>query len=411
MNMSGKDFSALYSVYSWPNVVLVFFGGLAGDYFGLRIASMFFCIFVVLGTVLVAIGPTFFAPANGYFGKQAWGVMVAGRILLGVGAESLNVIQTSMIVRWFSDTTFMATAFGFALSMSRLGSTVAIFFGKSIGYIKWLWLGAAFTGVSLVAILVYSLLDRLSEKHIKREPPQKEKINIKAVLGFDMRFWFIATLTTVYYACVIPFIGLLASFLSLKYFPDNDFMVSVVSTIINMASMILAPFLGKVVDSIGRRPYFILGGSLLLLPAHFLLAWPDSLGESYLIPILPIVMIGLSFSLVPAALWPSIPLVIESENTATAYGLMTSIQNIGLAVINILTGALIDISTEVFMVLFLVIDLVGIVLSCLLIYYDHKKGRQLCVTRRSKPNTVSVEAINPSSYLESSQPILAEESD
>lgn len=408
--MNGKDFSALYSVYSWPNVILVFFGGLAGDYFGLRIASLFFCTFVVAGTVLVAIGPTFFSPENGYLGKQAWGVMMAGRVLLGVGGESLNVIQTSMIVRWFSSTTFMATAFGFALSMSRLGSTVAIFFGKHVGYKRWLWLGAAFTGISLIAILIYSLLDRISEKHIERKPQQKEKINIKAVLSFDKRFWFIAALTTVYYACVTPFIGLLASFLSLKYFPDNDFMVSVVSTIINMASMILAPFLGKVVDTVGRRPYFILGGSLLLLPAHFLLAWPTPLGTSAVIPVLPVVMIGLSFSLVPAALWPSIPLVIDSENTATAYGLMTSIQNIGLAIVNIITGALIDISTEVFMVLFLSIDLVGIILSCLLIYYDHKKGGQLCATRDAKKEKLSVEAINPSNYLESNQSIF-EESD
>lgn len=332
LNMSAKDFSLLYSVYSWPNIVLVFFGGLAGDYFGLRKASMFFCSFVLLGTAIVAVGATFFSPSKGYNGKQAWGIIMAGRILLGVGGESLNVIQTSMVVRWFAGTSHMAMAFGIALSMSRLGSTVAIFFGKAAGYVLWLWIGTGFTLLSFTSIILYSIFDKISEKHIVRKPREKEKINLKAVLSFDKRFWFIASLTTIYYASVLPFISLLASFLSLKYFPDNDFMVSTLSTVINLTSMCLAPFLGKVVDIIGRRPYFIVGGSLLIVPAHILLAWPTPITESPIIPIIPIAIIGLSFSLVPAALWPSIPLIIDSENTATAYGLMTSIQNIGLEI-------------------------------------------------------------------------------
>lgn len=380
MGIDLAKFSVLYSVYSWPNVVLAFFGGMIGDRFGLRISSFVFSIFVFLGTAVVAVG--------GMFGNiNGWIIMVVGRVLLGIGGESLNVIQTAMMAAWFEDTTYMAMAFGLVLSASRLGDSLSISLAGPVvnamgNYKGWLWIGAVICFGSVLACVAYSLLDRWSEKYHQKKAAAPEKMNWTAFLRFDPRFWVISLLTMIYYAGVTPFLGQASSFLTTKYYHNNSALAGLISSIIIYTSMVLSPFLGRIVDHFGRRPYFILGGALFILPAHILLAWENPISKA--IPILPIVMIGLSFSLVPAALWPSIPLLIEEDNIATAYGAMTSIQNLGLALFNLATGPLLMIGPNIFMILFVCVDVVGILLAHLLIVMDHRAGAQLCVTGPEK---------------------------
>jgi MFS family permease len=389
MDITLTDFSVLYSVYSWPNVVLAFFGGMIGDRFGLRISAFVFSLFVFLGTVVVAVGPQF---VGGYKG---WIVMVVGRVLLGIGGESLNVIQTAMNAAWFEDTTYMAMAFGLVLSVSRLGDSLSISLAGPVvkamkGYTGWLWIGAAICFMSVLAVVAYAILDKWSEKYHQKKGAAPEKINWGAVLTFDSRFWIISLLTMIYYAGVTPFLGQASSFLTEKYYPNDTSKAGLVSSIVIYTSMFLSPFLGRVVDHFGRRPYFILGGALFILPAHILLAWENPLSQA--VPILPIVMIGLSFSLVPAALWPSIPLLIDEENIATAYGAMTSIQNLGLALFNLATGPLLIIGPNVFMLLFVCVDVLGILLAHSLIILDHKKGASLCATSADKEAAIAAKA-------------------
>lgn len=380
MGIDSTQFSVLYSVYSWPNVILAFFGGMLGDRFGLRISAFGFSLFVLLGTIVVAVG--------GIFGNfKGWIIMVVGRVLLGIGGESLNVIQTAMMAAWFEDTTYMAMAFGLVLSASRLGDSLSISLAGPIveamgNYVGWLWIGAVICFISVLAVVAYAVLDRWSEKYHQKKAAAPEKMNWTAFLHFDSRFWIISLLTMIYYAGVTPFIGQASTFLTEKYYPNNTSMAGLVSSIIIYTSMFLSPFLGRLVDHFGRRPYFILGGALFILPAHILLAWENPLSKA--IPILPVVMIGLSFSLVPAALWPSIPILIDEENIATAYGAMTSIQNLGLALFNLATGPLLIIGPNIFVLLFVCIDVVGIILAHVLIVMDHKKGAQLCLSGPEK---------------------------
>jgi MFS family permease len=387
MGIDLTQFSVLYSVYSWPNVVLAFFGGMIGDRFGLRISSFVFSLFVFLGTAVVAVG--------GSFGNvKGWIIMVVGRVLLGIGGESLNVIQTAMNAAWFEDTSYMAMAFGLVLSASRLGDSLSISLAGPViqamgNYVGWLWIGAVICFVSVLAVVAYGFLDKWSEKYHQKKAAPPEKVNWGAVLTFDSRFWVISLLTMIYYAGVTPFLGQASTFLTEKYYPNDTSKSGLVSSIIIYTSMILSPFLGRLVDHFGRRPYFILGGALFILPAHILLAWENPLTKA--VPILPIVMIGLSFSLVPAALWPSIPLLIEEENIATAYGAMTSIQNLGLALFNLATGPLLIIGPNIFMLLFVCVDIVGIILAHTLIVMDHKKGAHLCITGEEKRKLLAAE--------------------
>eukprot|EP00028_Trichosphaerium_sp_Am-I-7-wt_P003982 CAMPEP_0168519658 /NCGR_PEP_ID=MMETSP0405-20121227/7458_1 /TAXON_ID=498012 /ORGANISM="Trichosphaerium sp, Strain Am-I-7 wt" /LENGTH=328 /DNA_ID=CAMNT_0008540261 /DNA_START=354 /DNA_END=1337 /DNA_ORIENTATION=+ len=320
-----------------------------------------------------------------------------GRFIFGMGAESLNVTQSSMISKWFSDGTELATAFGLTLALSRLGDYLAIVTGDKIakvagGRYEWtLWVGVIAVGLSLTAVLLYCFLDIFAGKALPKKPMKKEEIRFSAVLHFDKRFFLIAFITMTYYAGVLPFTSLATNFIEAKWGPytvDNKFVyknASTISGIVVLASIVLSPLLGKLVDVVGYRPYFILLGSFIMIPAHCLL------GALNLNPIYSFVAIGLSFALVPSALWPCIPLIIKEENTATAFGLMTSIQNAGLAIVGVVVGQIVNAYVSATddkkeqvkgynyaMAFFVCMDCIGFLLTEWLIIVDHYSGKTLC---------------------------------
>jgi MFS family permease len=245
-----------------------------------------------------------------------------------------------MTTEWFDGTRFLAMAFGLVLAMSRLGDFLAVSVGPIIAdtfqdYRATLWVGAIFTGASFVFTVVYGVADKWTTRKYPKKPRSPEKINFFSILRFDARFWLISFITMMYYGGVTPFLANakcavvlrlfsvcfmltsspflfpLSDFLQVKYnfTPSN---AGLTSSVIILASMVLSPVLGKVVDSFGYRPYFVVFGGLAILPAHLLL------GLSYFTPFFGIVVIGLSFSLVPSALWPSIPLIVDEDSIRTS---------------------------------------------------------------------------------------------
>jgi nitrate/nitrite transporter NarK len=165
-----------------------------------------------------------------------------------------------MTTEWFEDTTYLATAFGLVLAVSRFGDFLAVSGGSLIakwfGSYKWtLWAGALLTALSFVATIVYGIVDKLSEKAVPKKPKSPEKINFFAVFKFDGRFWLISLITMLYYGGVTPFLANASDFLTTKW-GYSDSAAGLVSSLIILASMVLSPVLGKVVDTVGYRPYF-----------------------------------------------------------------------------------------------------------------------------------------------------------
>jgi len=327
---------------------------------------------------------------HGLSATHAFWMMCAGRVVFGCGAESLNVIQTSMVSVWFKGGRELAMSLGIVLSISRLGDFLALsesvqiasLFGDlDSGWKAALWVGAVLCAVSFCATLLYGFLDRLAEPHlINREPPPEENpLNFRAVLHFDARFWLISFCCMTYYGGVFPFTAICSNFMQTKYHYDAT-TAGYIASIITLSSMVLSPFIGKLFDVIGYRPYFIVAGSCMILPMHLLLAFTD------ITPIPLVVAIGLSFSLVPAALWPSVPMIIKNEEVATAFGVMTAIQNAGLACINAGAGALAEVSYFWSMILFAGFDALGLVFGIALLLVDRAKDRKLCsVNKKATP--------------------------
>jgi MFS family permease len=360
----------------------VFFGGMLGDKIGLRLASLIFITLVVAGTTLVALGPTLAAShlIGPYFGFI---VMIIGRFTFGAGAESLNVIQTSMTTRWFREGRDLAFAMGLVLSASRLGDLIALslvaVITKAFDFRVALWVGVVLTIMSFIAVIGYSIMDKASEKYFNRVvDPSENDFNLRAIFHFDVRFWILSFLCMVYYSGVFPFITICNDFLHTKYGYSTQ-TSGYITSVVTFSSMVLSPILGKGLDLVGKRPYFLVLGSLMIFPAHLYL------GLTHWIPILPIIVIGLSFSLVPSAIWPSVPLVTKEKETTTAFGLMTAIQNAGLTGMNYAAGKITDhYGYNWTMLFFTGVDLVGLALGLLLVSVDKFKGGQLSQVQKQR---------------------------
>ena len=134
--------------------------------------------------------------------------------------------------------------------------------------------------------------------------------------------------------------------------------------------MCLAPFAGSFVDRVGRRASLMLLGALLMIPCYLIL------GFTHVPPMFPMLLLGASFVLVPAAMWPAVPLIVEENRVGTAFGLMTMIQNIGLGLFPWLNGKLRDVTHnyESSMVMFAVLGATGFVFAILLKRADARAG-------------------------------------
>ncbi|MBN1779501.1 MFS transporter [bacterium] len=363
---------SMFSMYSIAAILSVFIGGILIDRLGTRFASMTFSILVLLGAMGVAAA-------------QSLPLLLAGRFVFGAGSEPLIVAQSAIIARWFKNKE-MALAYGLALTVSRLGTLFSFNTGELIashfGSYKYSLAAAViFCGISLLANVVYIFMDRHGEKALELHDESEEKIVLKDIRQFKPSFWFVTLLCTTFYSAIFPFTALSTDFFVDKwgiqrvaaasggFFHQvfNNFLhmfstAGGISSIIIFASMIFAPLAGHLVDKVGRRATVMIYGSIILIPSHLLL------GLTHIHPAISMIFLGIAFVLVPAALWPSVPMVVAKHQVGTAFGLLTMVQNIGLALFPLLNGLLRDLthSYTASMIMFASLGVFGLVFAVLL---------------------------------------------
>jgi MFS family permease len=373
----------MYSMYSLAAVFAVLAGGFLIDRAGVRRASMIFSSFVVAGAAIVAWAPTI-------------PILDVGRVIFGVGSESLIVAQSAIVARWFTGKE-LAMAFGVTLTMSRLGTLFSFnteaLLASRLGFRGALWIAAASCVASLVANWIYTLMDRHAEPVLKL--PQAgagDKIRWSDIGKFTASYWYLVGICVTFYSAIFPFTALSTDFFHEKWglpmaaatglgffagvFYNLTHMFSTAqgtTSIIITASMFLAPFAGNLVDRIGRRAMLMIIGSLLMIPAHLLL------GITHLPPAPLMILLGAAFVLVPACVWPCVPLVVDEARVGTAFGLMTAIQNIGLLVFPYINGSLRDATHgyQASQIMFAALGACGLVFSLLLLRADRRAGGRL----------------------------------
>jgi MFS family permease len=374
----------MYTWYSIAAIISVLIGGFLIDRLGTRKSSMIFSILVFIGATIVAF-------------SKSIPVLFIGRFIFGAGSEPLVVAQSAILARWFKGKE-LALSFGIALTVSRLGTMFSFNTGELIashfgGYQYALMAAMLFCFVSLAANIVYVIMDRYGQKVVElKDESAEEKIVLKDVKLFKSNYWYVVLLCLTFYSAIFPFTALSTDFFVDKwgiarvaeatggffYQVFNNFfhMFSTaggISSIIIFASMICAPFAGHFVDKIGKRGTLMIWGSLIMIPCYLLM------GLTNIYPVTPMVALGAAFVLVPAAMWPSVPLIVPKKTVGTAFGLMTFIQNIGLALFPFLNGWLRD-TTQTYsasMVMFASLGLFGLVFAILLKRADAREGHVL----------------------------------
>ncbi len=349
LGFSDSNIGLLNAIYSFPNIIMVLVGGIIIDKIGTRKSVFIFTLLVMLGGLITAL----------------WGniyTMAAGRLIFGLGAESMIVAITTIVARWFKGKE-LSFAFGLNLTVARLGSFMALnapSWGKSF-YSNWQTplLVSVAAGVSaVVCILIYFYFDLYASK--KYELPkegEQDKVELKELLKFGKSFWFITALCITFYSAMFPF-----QTFAVKFFQEAHGTTREVggnlSSMLTLAAMIFTPLFGLLADRIGKRSLLMMLGSLLIIPVYLMMAYKidiaTPLGLSgalninidffdihssipmYLV--IPMSIMGIAFSLIPAVMWPSVALIVNQEKLGTAYGLMTMIQNIGLFAFNLIIG-------------------------------------------------------------------------
>jgi MFS family permease len=373
-----------YTVYSVAAILSVFIGGLLIDKIGTRRASLLFSGLVTAGALIVALSP------------NLW-VLYLGRFVFGWGSESLVVAQSAIFARWFKGRE-LALSFGIGLTLSRLGTlfsfnTEALIADYFKDYRYALWAAVLFCVASLGSNLVYNFLDKRGEETLAlKEEGGGDKIVLGDIKKFTSSYWFVTLLCVTFYSAIFPFTALSTDFFNTKWgLPmtagsEGGFFSQVfynifhmfttaggTTTIIIFASMIFAPVFGQLVDRVGRRASMMVFGSVLMVPAFLIMAF------TMVPPAFPMIMLGVSFVLVPAAMWPSIPLIVEKNRVGTAFGLTTMIQNFGLAAFPFLNGWLRDTTNNytASMVMFSSLGLFGLLFAFALLRSDRRGGRVL----------------------------------
>lgn len=317
----------LDSAYNVAALLVLLIGGVVIDRAGTKRAVLGFGVVAALGGALIALSPSF-----------QW--MVVGRFVLGLGSEPLIVAITTVLARWFKGKE-LAFAMGLNLTVARLGSVAADnsrswaadFFGS------WqppLMLAAGIGLVCVAGGVVYWVLEARAERRFALgRSGQSDRLVLGDLVRFDRAYWWVVGLCVAFYAAVFPFRRFANIFLidARGVTPET---AGFLNGLLPLTAMMATPLFGLLADRIGRRALLMAGGSLLLLPTFLMLAHTS-------VPVgVPIAMMGVAFSLVPAVMWPSVAYLVDESRLGTAYALMTLCQQVGWGVVSWAIGRLND---------------------------------------------------------------------
>lgn len=362
LNFSDSNIGLLNAIYSLPNLVMVVIGGVIIDKLGTRLSSFIFAFLCLIGAVVTTI-------------EGSLAVMATGRLIFGLGAESLIVAATTVIGKWFRGKE-LSFAFGLNISIARLGTIAAVnspTWAQSL-YANWrepLLISIAAGVISVLAVILYWGIDKSSQKKYSISDEEQEKINFKELFAFSKSYWLLVILCFTFYSAVFPFKTFAIKFF-MEYHNTTREFGGFLSGTLDTTTIILTPLFGLFSDYIGKRSIFLLIGSFLLIPVFLLL------GNNEISLIIPMALLGISYSLIPAVIWPSVAIITPQAKLGTAYGVMTMIQAIGLTGFNFSIGYLND-STGSFqssLYLLTLLGVLGVVASVLLGKVERLKKTQ-----------------------------------
>lgn len=347
-----SDYGFFTSAYGWLNVfaLMLFFGGLILDKMGIRFTGIASATVMVVGAAI-----KYYAIATPALGQQLlFGinsqVMIAsiGFAIFGVGIEVAGITVSKVIVRWFKGHE-MATAMGIQVALARIGTALALFitvpFAKHFGAVSApLALGGVSLCAGLMAFFVYNAMDRKLEKQLAvsstGEPEESFKLSDVRMILVNKGFWLIALLCVMFYSCVFPFLKYATDLMVNKFHVDYE-LAGMIPGILPFGTILLTPLFGGIYDKKGKGASIMILGAFIIFLVHLLFTVPFL--DNWIFAVVLMICLGIGFSLVPSAMWPSVAKIIPEKQLGTAYSLIFLIQNIGLMGVPFMVGKVLDI--------------------------------------------------------------------
>jgi MFS family permease len=345
LGFTATQFAWLNSSYSVAAVITLLIGGIIIDRIGTKKALFLFATLCLLGAAITA------AQGNA-------ATMIAGRTVLGLGAESMIVAVTTALAKWFKGKE-LSFAFGINLTIARLASVAAdnsptwanrAFYPEGpAGPASWrgpllVAVGAGVMAV-VMALVYWALESRAEQRYELGRAGDVDKLEFKGILRFNPSYWLVVGLCFTFYSAIFPFRTFAIDFFTNKLLAGmGGIAASEVAkvnalklagnynSLLPLAAMIATPLFGLLVDKVGKRALFMMLGSILLMPVYLMMAYTN------ISLLVPVSMMGIAFSLIPAVMWPSVAYIVHQKRLGTAYALMTLIQQIGFFIMNLLIG-------------------------------------------------------------------------
>lgn len=332
LGFTDTQIGALNAIYSLPNIFLVLIGGVIVDRYGAAKVTLWTTALCLVGAILTAWKGDFIT-------------MAAGRLLFGMGAETMLIAVTVATGIWFRHGG-VAFAMGLSLSVARAGSYAVdlspVWAGPvyDSGWQAPLVLAAGFAGFSMLTAIAYWWIERRHAMAVPRKSVQSGAFRMRwrRVLKFGTSYWYILALCVLFYSVIVPF----RSTFSVKYFQHAHALdlesAAIINSFVYLAAVIATPLFGWVADRYGYRALMMMFGSILL-PLSFIgvVVGGDGLWFTT-------ILLGISYALVPAILWPAVIKLVKADRLGMAYGLLFMLQNVGLTFCNLAAGWLNDLN-------------------------------------------------------------------
>lgn len=356
------DYGIFTSAYGWFNVFLLMliFGGIILDKIGVRFTGMGACLLMVIGCGLkyYAISTTFEAGAMMPLVniKLQVGLAALGYAIFGVGVEIAGITVSKIIVKWFKGKE-LALAMGLEMATARIGTMLAMavtvplatYLGRTDAAGVFhpnipapILLCLILLCIGTIAFFIYTFYDKKLDAALEEEgaePEEPFRVKDIFVIMSNKGFWLIAILCVLFYSAVFPFIKYAADLMVQKYHVDPE-LAGTIPSLLPLGTLFLTPLFGTLYDRIGKGASLMVIGACLLIVVHVLFALPI-LNEWWFATVVMIIL-GIAFSLVPSAMWPSVPKIVPEKQLGTAYALIFWVQNWGLMFVPLLIGWVLD---------------------------------------------------------------------
>ena len=395
--------STTYGTYGaseyFLNVFFFFliFAGIILDKMGIRFTGLLSASLMVIGA-----GIKYYAVSEAFATSElnvtmtSWGIFdlpgtallaCVGFMIFGCGCEMAGTTVSKAIAKWFRGKE-MAMAMGLEMSIARLGVFAAMWLSPIVYKAGGsevsapVLFGAILLMIGLIFYFVFCVMDRKFDQQLKASGELSEEASEEEFKFSDLKniftskmFWLVALMCVLYYSAIFPFQKFAPDFLAKTLGVSSDTGAQLFSCFPILA-MCLTPFLGGFIDRKGKAASMLMVGSIIMIACHLCFAFLLPAFPSQGLAVAIIAILGVSFSLVPAALWPSVPKIIDERILGSAYCVIFWIQNIGLLLVPIIIGAVNDATGSYVlpMIIFSSFGVAALFIGMLLKREDTKKG-------------------------------------